>query len=245
MKYGTVTNEVLESIRSVVGSERTSIGESILDLHSKDESSYQERKPDIGVWPLCAEEISRILKLANEERIPVTPWGAGTSLDGNPIPVEGGIALDLQQMNRVLDLRTEDLQVRVEAGFIYKELNQYLSRYGLCFPPDPGASATIGGMVGNNASGIRICLWPCRQRQPPHGDFGNSQRKGPMAEGSRGRRKNCPFCTGMRRNSNGRAWHWAWEEEVYEERAWGKPRVDEGDQKTFRSQWHHEPWEDL
>ncbi len=107
------------------------------------------------VWPLRTEEISQILKMANEKRIPVTPWGAGTSLEGNPIPVEGGIVLDLQQMNHVLELRTEDLQVRVEAGVIYKELNQYLSRFGLFFPPDPGAAATVGGMVGNNASGVR------------------------------------------------------------------------------------------
>jgi D-lactate dehydrogenase (cytochrome) len=132
-----------------------STGESILDLHSRDESSHQGRKPDVVVWPLRTIEISQILKLAHEEKIPVTPWGAGTSLEGNPIPVEGGIVLDLQQMNRILELRTEDLQVRVEAGAIYKELNQYLSRFGLFFPPDPGASATIGGMVGNNASGIR------------------------------------------------------------------------------------------
>jgi D-lactate dehydrogenase (cytochrome) len=76
-------------------------------------------------------------------------------LEGNPIPVKGGIVLNLQQMNHILEFRREDLQVRVEAGVIYKELNQTLSRYGLFFPPDPGASATIGGMVGNNASGIR------------------------------------------------------------------------------------------
>ncbi len=155
MEYGRVTDRELESIRKIVGSERMSAGESILDLHGKDESFHPRRKPDVVVWPLSAEEISQILKLANEERIPVTPWGAGTSLEGNPIPVEGGIVLDLQQMNHILELRTEDLQVRVEAGVIYKELNQSLSRFGLFFPPDPGASATIGGMVGNNASGIR------------------------------------------------------------------------------------------
>lgn len=155
MEYGKVTNKELEFIRSIVGPERMSIGESILDLHSKDESFHQRRKPEVVVWPLSSAEISQILKMANEDRIPVTPWGAGTSLEGNPIPVEGGIVLDLQQMNRILELRTEDLQVRVEAGVIYKELNQTLSRHGLFFPPDPGASATIGGMVGNNASGIR------------------------------------------------------------------------------------------
>jgi D-lactate dehydrogenase (cytochrome) len=155
MEYGRVTDRELESLKKIVGLERMSTGESILGLHSRDESSHQGRKPDVVVWPLRTIEISQILKLAHEEKIPVTPWGAGTSLEGNPIPVEGGIVLDLQQMNRILELRTEDLQVRVEAGAIYKELNQYLSRFGLFFPPDPGASATIGGMVGNNASGIR------------------------------------------------------------------------------------------
>jgi len=154
-KYSKVTGQELDFIRSIVGPDRMSQGESILDLHSKDESFHLRKKPDLVVWPLSAEEIGQILKLANERRIPVTPWGAGTSLEGNPIPVKGGIVLDLQQMNRILELRAEDLQVRVEAGVIYKELNQYLSRYGLFFPPDPGASATIGGMVGNNASGIR------------------------------------------------------------------------------------------
>jgi D-lactate dehydrogenase (cytochrome) len=155
MEYGKVTDKELESIRGIVGSERMSIGESVLDLHGKDESFHERRRPDVVVWPIRTEEISQILKMAHERRIPVTPWGAGTSLEGNPIPVKGGIVLDLQQMNHILELMEEDLQVRVEAGVIYKELNQYLSRYGLFFPPDPGASATIGGMVGNNASGIR------------------------------------------------------------------------------------------
>jgi D-lactate dehydrogenase (cytochrome) len=155
MKYGKVTERELDLLREIVGPERMSTGESVLDLHGKDESFHHKRRPDVVVWPLSAEEISRILKLANRKRIPVTPWGAGTSVEGNPIPVEGGIVLSLQQMNHVLELRTEDLQVCVEAGVLYKELNQHLSRYGLFFPPDPGASATIGGMVGNNASGIR------------------------------------------------------------------------------------------
>jgi len=155
VKYGKVTERELDLLREIVGPERMSTGESVLDLHGKDESFHHRRRPDVVIWPLSTEEISRTLKLANRKRIPVTPWGAGTSVEGNPIPVEGGIVLSLQQMNHILELRTEDLQVRVEAGVMDKELNQYLSRYGLFFPPDPGASATIGGMVGNNASGIR------------------------------------------------------------------------------------------
>lgn len=155
MGYGKVTDRELGAIERIVGSERMSIGESVLDLHGKDESFHHRRRPDVVVWPRHPEEISGILRIANEKRIPVTPWGAGTSVEGNPLPVEGGIVLDLQQMNHILELRKEDLQVRVEAGVIYRELNQSLSRHGLFFPPDPGASATIGGMVGNNASGIR------------------------------------------------------------------------------------------
>src|SRR4030042_1860466 len=155
MKYGKVMERELDLLREIVGPERMSTGESVLDLHGKDESFHHRQRPEVVIWPLSTEEISRTLKLANRKRIPVTPWGAGTSLEGNPIPVEGGIVLDLQQMNHILEIRKEDLQVRVEAGVMDKELNQYLSRYGLFFPPDPGASATIGGMVGNNASGIR------------------------------------------------------------------------------------------
>ena len=155
VEYGKLTDKELDFIKGVVGRERMSVGESVLDLHGKDESFHPKRRPDVVVWPLGEGEISQILKVANGKRIPVTPWGAGTSLEGNPMPVEGGIVLDLQQMNHVLELKAEDLQVRVEAGVIYKALNQFLSRYGLFFPPDPGAAATIGGMVGNNASGVR------------------------------------------------------------------------------------------
>ena len=155
MEYQRVTDQELNLLREIVGPERMSTGESVLDLHGKDESFHPRRKPEVVVWPLRAEEISQILRIANERRIPVTPWGAGTSLEGNPIPVAGGIVLDLQQMNHILELVEEDLQVRVEPGVVYKDLNQFLSRYGLFFPPDPGASASIGGMVANNASGVR------------------------------------------------------------------------------------------
>lgn len=155
MKYRKVTESELAMLREITGPERTSTGESVLDLHAKDESFHPKRRPDVVVWPLRTEEVSRILQMANDRRIPVTPWGAGTSLEGNPIPVFGGIVLDFQQMNRILEVKEDDLQVRVEPGVIYKELNQYLSRYGLFFPPDPGASATIGGMVANNSSGVR------------------------------------------------------------------------------------------
>ncbi len=135
--------------------DRFSTGISNLSLHAKDESFHPAHLPDAVLWPRTTEEVSRIVKICNEEEIPVTPWGAGTSLEGNPIPVKGGIVLDLQQMNKILSIRENDLQVDVQAGVVFKDLNKKLQRYGLFFPPDPGASATIGGMVANNASGIR------------------------------------------------------------------------------------------
>lgn len=147
--------EDLDRLRGIVGPERLSTGESELELHSRDESHHPPSRPEAVIWPRSAEEISAILKLANSRRIPVTPWAGGTSLEGNPIPVRGGLVLDMRLMDRVLWIRPEDLQARVEAGLDFVRLNERLERFGLFFPPDPGAVATIGGMVANDAKGIR------------------------------------------------------------------------------------------
>jgi D-lactate dehydrogenase (cytochrome) len=105
------------------------------------------------MWPISKKEVCNILQFANRHRIPVTPWGSGTSMEGNPIPVKGGIVLDFSRMNQVLLIREEDFQADVEPGVIYQDLNDRLRHKGLFFPPDPGARATIGGMIANNASG--------------------------------------------------------------------------------------------
>lgn len=145
----------LDRLREIVGPERLSTGESELELHSRDESHHSPSRPEAVVWPRSAEEISGILRLANLKKIPVTPWAAGTSLEGNPIPVSGGLVLDMRLMDRIIWIRPTDLQARVEAGLDFVSLNKKLERYGLFFPPDPGAAATIGGMVANDAKGIR------------------------------------------------------------------------------------------
>lgn len=155
MGFSRIEAEDLAFLKSLVGSDRVSTGESILDLHSRDESYHRGYRPDVVVWPKGTEEVAAILKYANERMIPVTPWGAGTSLEGNPLPVEGGMVLDFELMNEILAIRAEDFQVDVQAGVKYKDMNQMLARKGLFFPPDPGANATIGGMVANNASGVR------------------------------------------------------------------------------------------
>jgi D-lactate dehydrogenase (cytochrome) len=155
MNQRDITDADIALFKSIVAPERVSRGESIIELHSKDESFHQRCRPDVVIFPRSKEEISNILKLANERKLPVTPWGAGTSLEGNPIPSMGGIVLDMQEMNRILEEREGDFQVIVEPGVVYKDLNKKFEKKGLFFPPDPGAPATIGGMVANNASGIQ------------------------------------------------------------------------------------------
>ena len=150
-----VTGDDLRNLKDIVGEPFVSTGESVLNLHAHDESYHAHVLPDVVVWPHNTEEVRRIVRYASGRKLPVTGWGVGTSLEGNPIPVNRGIVVDFQEMQKVFAIRPEDFQVDVEAGVVYKELNKMLSRYGLFFAPDPGAAATIGGMIGNNASGIR------------------------------------------------------------------------------------------
>lgn len=145
----------LSELKGILDDRRVSAGESVLALHSHDESFHTASLPDVVVWPRTTEEVSLLVQWACRNQIPVTAWGAGTSLEGNPIPVRGGMVIDFGEMNQILAIRAEDFQADVQAGVIYKELNRALACEGLFFPPDPGAAATIGGMIGNNASGIR------------------------------------------------------------------------------------------
>lgn len=155
MTYHRVTTKDLDLLKKLLGSDRVSTGESNLALHSADQAHHKDYFPEVVVWPKSTEDVSAILKMANDRLIPVTPWGAGTSLEGNCVPVEGGIVVDFQMMDKIIAVRIHDFQVDVQAGIIYKEMNRILARDGLFFPPDPGANATIGGMIANNASGIR------------------------------------------------------------------------------------------
>lgn len=155
MNYQNITPADVNFLISVVGAAHVSIKDSDLEQHSKDESFHDAARPSVVVWPQSAAEISSILKYANQKHLPVTPWGAGTSLEGNPIPIFGGIVLDTLRMDKVLQVRADDFQVDVQPGLRYKEMNAALAKQGLFFPPDPGANASIGGMIANNAAGTR------------------------------------------------------------------------------------------
>lgn len=151
----TPTPETLNFLSSVVGEAHISTANADLEQHAKDQSFHEAHTPGVVVWPDSVEEIKTILKYANQQRIPVTPWGAGTSLEGNPIPLYGGIVLDTMRMDKILEVRPADFQVDVQSGLKYKDMNAELGRQGLFFAPDPGANASIGGMLANNAAGTR------------------------------------------------------------------------------------------
>ena len=149
------TAQQAAELSAIVGSDRFSTGPSNRELHLRDISFHQGTLPAGVIWPLTTEEVARILSWAYENDVPVTPWGAGTSTEGNPVPTRGGLVMDLTRMNRILDIRPQDLQADVEPGVLRKELNRQTGKHGLFFPPDPGADATIGGMIANNASGVQ------------------------------------------------------------------------------------------
>lgn len=113
--------------------------------------------PDVVVRPKTTEQVSEIIKLANKFKTPVIPRGAGTALCGHSVPIKGGIMLDLQQMNKILEVHVEDLYCIAEAGVIYDKLNEELAKHQFFFPPEPGSgeACTIGGMAATNASGMR------------------------------------------------------------------------------------------
>lgn len=155
MTYHALTPDLIARLRAIAGQENVSTAQADLDLHARDQSQHPAHSAEAVIWPESAQQVADILRLANEYRVPVTPWGVGTSLEGNPIPLHGGISLSFERMNRIIEVHADDFQVTVQPGIGHKDLNAHLVRYGLFFPPDPGANATIGGMLANNAAGIR------------------------------------------------------------------------------------------
>jgi len=159
LKFNSLNQTHIECLQAMVASDRFSAGESVLDLHARDQSSHPPHRPEAVIWPISPSEVAEILKYASANLIPITGWGSGSSLEGNPIPLKGGLVLDFCQMNRILEIRNEDFQADVEPGVVYQDLNEKLKHTGLFFPPDPGARATLGGMIANNASGTRTILY--------------------------------------------------------------------------------------
>ena len=142
-----------ELLRLVPDERRVSDGDSMLDQHASDLSYHPPHRPDAVVFPESTGEVAAVVAWANERRVPIVPFGAGTSLEGHVIPLAGGISLDLARLNRLIDVRPADLDATVQAGVTRSELDAAAGPYGLFFPVDPGADATLGGMAATNASG--------------------------------------------------------------------------------------------
>ena len=143
----------LDELRNLLSSERVSTNEVILDQHSKDESYHKPFLPDAVVFPISSEEVSHVMKVADKYKVPIIPFGLGTSLEGHVIPYSGGITVDFSLMDKILEVFPDDFLVKVQPGVTRSKLNQELKKHGLFFSVDPGADATLGGMVATNASG--------------------------------------------------------------------------------------------
>jgi glycolate oxidase len=147
---------IKRALIDIVGEENYT--DSLIDMvsYSKDASEFKHR-PEVAVWATTKEQISAILKLANQERFPVTARGAGTSLSGLSVPEKGGVVLDLGRMNKIIKISIEDRLVVVQPGVVYARLEEALTPHGFFFPPDPasGTVSTLGGNVACNAGGIK------------------------------------------------------------------------------------------
>ena len=147
---------IKQALCEIVGEQNYT--DSLMDMVSFSyDASEHSNRPSCAVWVETAEQVSKILQLANRERIPVVPRGAGTGLSGMAVPIRGGIILDLSRMNRIIRISIEDRLAIVQPGVVYADLEKALIPYGFFFPPDPasGKVSTLGGNVATNAGGLK------------------------------------------------------------------------------------------
>ena len=150
--HPSAIESALADLRAFLG-DRVTAAQAAREHHSHGESSHPPGLPDLVCFPQSTEEVSRIVRVSARYQLPMVPFGAGTSLEGHVHAVQGGIAIDMRQMNRVLRVSVEDMDATVEAGVSRVQLAKALENTGLTFFIDPGADATLGGMASTRASG--------------------------------------------------------------------------------------------
>nr|WP_312373364.1 FAD-linked oxidase C-terminal domain-containing protein [Delftia acidovorans] len=148
----TIPEAFLQALAQRFGAQ-CSTALAVREQHGRDEGAIQAPPPAAVVFAESTQDVQDALKLADQHAVPVIPYGAGSSLEGHLLAVEGGISLDLSRMNRILSVNTEDLTVTVQPGITRKQLNDAIKDTGFFFPIDPGADASIGGMTATRASG--------------------------------------------------------------------------------------------
>ena len=146
-------NEHVQNELKKIFNGRFSTSESTRANYARGEDTYDPVLSQAVVFPETNEEVSQILKLCNDNKTPVVPFGTGTSLEGNAVGNSNGITISLEKMNKVLSVNAEDFDCRVQANVTRKQLNEYLREDGVFFPIDPGADAALGGMASTSASG--------------------------------------------------------------------------------------------
>jgi D-lactate dehydrogenase (cytochrome) len=150
--HAPLPRTLIEALATRFGA-RFSTAAGVRDHHGRDESPYAPMPPDAVVFADSTDDVVAVVLLAAAHRIPVIPYGVGSSIEGHLLAVHGGISIDLSHMNAVLAVNAEDLTVTAQAGITRKQLNAAIKDTGLFFPIDPGADATIGGMAATRASG--------------------------------------------------------------------------------------------
>ena len=143
---------LIDALKAHFG-ERCSTALAVREHHGKDESSFTAPPPSAVVFAESTADVAAAVKLAAQYRVPVIPYGVGSSLEGHLLAVQGGISVDVSRMNQVLRINAEDLTVTVQPGVTRKAVNEAVKSEGLFFPIDPGADASIGGMAATRASG--------------------------------------------------------------------------------------------
>ena len=147
-----MTDNLIHELEGVCG-ERVSAANAVREHHSHGESWHAAGMPDAVVFPVSTEEVAAVVSACARHRVPMVPFGMGSSMEGHVNAIHGGVSIDLTRMARVLRLSPEDMDVTVEAGLTRLKLDAHLKNTGLMFPIDPGADATLGGMVATRASG--------------------------------------------------------------------------------------------
>jgi len=144
---------MLEGLKKFLKDDQISTSQSVLEQHSRGESFDEFVLPDVVLFPESTQDVAKIMSFAYEHDIAVTPVAANSSLEGHTVPLHKGISLDMNRMNRVLSFEPENLLIVCQPAITYPQINEHAKRSGLFFPIDPGAHASIGGMISTNASG--------------------------------------------------------------------------------------------
>src|SRR3989304_6042100 len=150
-----IDSSLIDRLRRIAGRENVLTSKEDLLAYSYDATNAWKHAPDVVVLPVNVDQISAILKLASEYRVPVTPRGGGTNVSGGSVPIKGGVVLCTTRMDRIIEINRANLHAIVEPGVVLQDFNSALAKEGLFFPPDPQsfAGCTMGGVVAENSGG--------------------------------------------------------------------------------------------